>query len=74
MTTITEPQSQPAIVPTDNDVEHIVGDTQRILSRLGLKAPRALCGLPLETGESITSEPNGQPTCPECLVRAGRRA
>lgn len=55
----------------NEDVMHIVGDFQHWLDRLGLKIPRALCGVSLE-GDPARPDPGiDAPTCLLCAEIAG---
>lgn len=50
----------------DDNFIHTVGDIQHWLDRLGLKVPRALCGV-LLVGDLDKPEPGfNAPTCPKC--------
>lgn len=48
-------------------VGHIVGDARVVLDRLGLLAPRALCGTKIPDGQL----PANAPMCPACIRKAG---
>lgn len=54
------------------DLEHIVGDLQHWLDRLGLKVPRALCGelMVAAPGNPGHARPDA-PICPRCADLAG---
>lgn len=55
----------------DDDYIHIVGDIQHWLDRLGLKIPRAMCGV-LLVGDPDKPEPGANAaTCPKCQSIAG---
>lgn len=55
------------------DVWHIVGNLQHWLSRLGVKVPRALCGISLAVrdGDAAELPTDDAPVCPKCARRAG---
>ena len=69
--TTTSRQTDTRLAPSDGDDNylHIVGDIQHWLDRLGLKVPRALCGV-LLIGDPDKPEPGfNTPTCPKCAAR-----
>jgi len=47
---------------------HTVGDLQHWLDRLGLKIPRALCGVLLEGNPGEPELPADAPACPRCAA------
>lgn len=55
----------------DDSVSHIAGSVQHWLGRLGVKVPRALCGVLLvaEPGKSYAGP--DAPVCRECADLAG---
>lgn len=56
------------------DVMHIVGDVQHLLDRLGLKVPRALCGVLLVADPSRQDLDVDASTCPRCTtLNQGRK-
>lgn len=72
MTTMSMPVGTQPAGPGDG-FDHIVGDVQYWLDRLGVKTPRALCGESLAGEEPATHEGNGRPVCPMCAAKAGWR-
>ena len=61
-------QTAPQRAPSDSGDEyvHIVGHIQHWLDRLGLKIPRALCGVSLD-GDPDRPDPGfNAPACPAC--------
>lgn len=68
--TATSKQPDLRTAPSDGDDNyiHVVGNTQYWLDRLGLKVPRALCGV-LLVGDPDKPEPGfNAPTCPRCAA------
>lgn len=59
------------LAANDAHVSHIVGSVQHWLDRLGIKIPRALCGVSLE-GDPDRPDPGmDAPTCRRCAEIAG---
>ena len=57
----------------DDNVVHIAGNTQHLLGRLGIKIPRALCGVLLVDDPGKTyPDPGEAPDCPRCADLARR--
>ena len=55
----------------DDNVVHIAGNTQHWLGRLGVKVPRALCGVLLVDDPGKTyPDPGAAPACPQCAELA----
>lgn len=69
--TTTNRQTDTRLSPSngDDNYVHIVGDIQHWLDRLGLKIPRALCGV-LLVGDPDKPDPMslGAPDCPRCTA------
>lgn len=58
----------------DDNVVHIVGDLQHWLDRLGLKIPRALCGVSLEGSPDRPDPTSDSPVCRRCAEINGTEA
>lgn len=54
----------------DDELAHIVSGWQDLLDRLGLKIPRALCGVLLAGDPGRAGPGRGSPVCPRCEALA----
>lgn len=69
--TRTSNQTDAQTAPSDGDDDyiHIASYTQWVLDRLGLKIPRALCGVLLVQDPDKPHTPFSAPTCPKCILK-----